>query len=83
MSHELTSDKQRITSKDNFLTAVFHEVADAVLSMTRRVQRCHLNAITDLESLLVRGCFADFGAVLAADYRDLICFELLAECRVS
>ena len=68
----LTSDEQRITSKDHLLIAVLHEVADAVLSVTRRMQRRHFNAVANLECFLVLWCLADFGTILTTDYGDLV-----------
>lgn len=65
----LTSDEQRITSKDSTIITIFEEETDAVLGMTRRVEGLHFDP-ADAEGLAVTGRFGNFGAVAAADDGD-------------
>jgi hypothetical protein len=65
-----TSDEQCVASKDDFLVSVFEEIADAVLGMTRSVERRDLDAIANLEGLFVGGRFCHLCAVFATDDWD-------------
>lgn len=53
--------------------------------MTRRMQRSHLDTLTNLERRVVGGCACDLIAVFAADDRDGVLFEcfFVAACVVA
>lgn len=79
----LTSDEESVAREDDFLAPLFHEIADAVLRMTRRMQSSHFDAVADLESLLVLWSLCDFCAVLAADDGHLVGLELVDKSQRS
>jgi hypothetical protein len=71
-----SANKKRITSKDGTLITILKEVADAVLSMTRCVQRLHLDAFTDAKRRTISRRLGDLVAVLAANNREIVVLEL-------
>jgi hypothetical protein len=77
----LTADEQSIASEHDFLVSVFHKVADAVLGMTGRMERCDFDAIANFERFFMCGGLGHFRAVFATNDRDRICFELLNGCQ--
>lgn len=59
--------KKSVACKDNFLVAVLHEPADAVLGVTGRIQALDSNAFAKLGGLAVARRLRDRLAILAAD----------------
>jgi len=72
--------EQSVPSKHNFVVAILHEKANAVLGVARRVERLDRNA-ADVEGLAVFWCLGHLLAVLAAD--DLKGLAELRELRRS
>lgn len=54
---QFTSNEQCVTSEDNLLVAIFHEVAYAVLSMTRSMECCYFDPVADCKGVLMAGRF--------------------------
>jgi hypothetical protein len=59
--------EQRITSEHNLVIIVFHEEADAVLSMAWCVNAPDGDILPDLEAFSVTGCLGYAFALLATD----------------
>jgi len=73
----LTADEQRITREDCPVVPILKQIADAVLSVTRGVQRLHLDSLTDGESLAMARSLRDLVAVLPTDDRNVVRLERL------
>lgn len=65
--HDRTSDEESVSGKRCALVALFHEVADAILCVTRGTQCGHGNPVSDLESLAMLWYFRNRLAVLASN----------------
>ena len=72
-----TTDEQRISSKDNFVTAVFEKIADTVLGVAGRVESFDLDAVPDGEGLAMGGRLVDFIAVFTSDDGNRVRLEHL------
>ena len=67
MEFELTSDEQGITSENDLVVTILHEVADTVLRVAWRVQRLDRDALSNLEHFTMGRGLGDRLAVLASN----------------
>lgn len=62
-----TANEEGISSENDALTAILHEVADAILRVTRGMQRADRDSVANLEFLAMCGCLGHRLAVAASD----------------
>lgn len=65
--HQHTANEQSVTSEDDALVTILHEVTDTVLRVTWRVQSADRDAVANLELLTMCWRLRDRLAVTSSD----------------